>query len=73
MDVFIFTLGLTEAWRERESGSVLPVAPGVVAGEYDPNAVKFVNFGFRQTLRAFERFLCLLPEAPSVERLSSVL
>jgi len=60
MDVFIFTLGLTEAWRERESGSVLPVAPGVVAGEYDPNAVKFVNFGFRQTLRAFERFLRLL-------------
>ena len=62
MDVFIFTLGLTEAWRDRVTGSVLPVAPGVVAGEYDPKAVRFVNFGIRQTLKALERFLLLLQE-----------
>ena len=62
MDVFIFTLGLTEAWCDRASGSVLPVAPGVLAGEYDPEAVRFVNFGIRQTLRALERFLQLLQE-----------
>ena len=62
MDVFIFTLGLTEAWRDRMTGSVLPVAPGVVAGEYDPKAVRFVNFGIRQTLKALERFLRLLKE-----------
>jgi hypothetical protein len=62
MDVFVFTLGLTEAWCDRASRSVLPLAPGVVAGDYRPEAVRFVNFGIRQTLRALERFLRLLQE-----------
>ncbi|SHI65147.1 GSCFA domain-containing protein [Wenxinia saemankumensis] len=35
-EVLIFTLGLTEAWADRASGRVYPVAPGVVAGRFDP-------------------------------------
>ncbi len=35
-DIFIFTLGLTEAWIDRPTGRTLPVCPGVIAGEYDP-------------------------------------
>ncbi|WP_454850545.1 GSCFA domain-containing protein [Rhizobium binxianense] len=43
-DVLVFTLGLTEAWRSREDGSVFPLAPGVVAGSFDPKRHEFVNF-----------------------------
>lgn len=44
MDVFVFTLGLTEAWVDARDGAVFPLAPGVVAGNYEPSKVNFVNF-----------------------------
>ncbi len=44
LDVFIFTLGLTEAWRSRIDGSVFPLAPGVAGGDYQPDMHEFVNF-----------------------------
>jgi len=44
MDVFVFTLGLTEAWISREDGAVFPLAPGVVAGTFDPARHAFHNF-----------------------------
>ncbi|MBN8952646.1 MULTISPECIES: GSCFA domain-containing protein [unclassified Rhizobium] len=43
-DVLVFTLGLTEAWRSKVDGSVFPLAPGVVAGSFDPERHEFVNF-----------------------------
>lgn len=43
-DVFVFTLGLTEAWRSRRDGSVFPVCPGTLAGEFDPERHEFHNF-----------------------------
>jgi hypothetical protein len=43
-DVLVFTLGLTEAWRDRDDGSVYPTAPGVAGGEYDPARHEFVNY-----------------------------
>lgn len=44
MDVFVFTLGLTEAWVDTRDGAVFPIAPGVAGGVYDPETVKFKNF-----------------------------
>jgi hypothetical protein len=44
MDYFVFTLGLTEAWRSKTDGAVFPIAPGVAAGEMDPAKYEFVNF-----------------------------
>jgi len=44
-DVLVFTLGLTEAWRSKIDGSVFPLAPGVVAGSFDPERYEFINFG----------------------------
>jgi hypothetical protein len=44
-EVFIFTLGLTEAWTHRASGTVYPTCPGAVAGEFDPGTYAFCNFG----------------------------
>jgi len=43
-DVFVFTLGLTEAWRDRRDGTVFPVAPGTAAGKFDTDNHEFVNF-----------------------------
>jgi len=43
-DVFIFTLGLTEAWRARADGAVFPLAPGVAGGDFDPALHEFHNF-----------------------------
>ena len=43
-DVLVFTLGLTEAWRSRADGAVLPTAPGVAGGSYEPDLHEFVNF-----------------------------
>ncbi len=48
-EVFIFTLGLTEAWVDRKTQVVFPTAPGVVAGQFDPERHAFVNFGMAET------------------------
>jgi hypothetical protein len=56
MDVFVFTIGLTESWRARADGAVFPVAPGAVAIDLDPAAYEFVNFSvaeIRDDMRAF--------------------
>ncbi|RNF32805.1 GSCFA domain-containing protein [Paracoccus methylarcula] len=44
MDVFVFTLGLTEGWADTRDGSIFPLAPGVAGGVYDPELVAFSNF-----------------------------
>lgn len=44
LDVFVFTLGLTEAWRARRDGAVFSVAPGVAGGQMDFERYEFVNF-----------------------------
>jgi hypothetical protein len=43
LDVFVFTLGLTEGWMHRADGAMLPVAPGVIGDSFDPDAYAFVN------------------------------
>lgn len=43
--IFVFTLGLTEAWRSTADGSVLPAAPGTAGTPIDPTGYEFVNFG----------------------------
>ena len=47
-DVFIFTLGLTEAWEDAASGNAYPLVPGVIAGQFDPERHRFVNYGFSE-------------------------
>ncbi|WP_439526884.1 GSCFA domain-containing protein [Roseovarius mucosus] len=50
LDVLVFTLGLTEAWRVRDCGTILPVAPGVIAGQMDSTRHEFVNFRYTDVL-----------------------
>ena len=42
--LFVFTLGLTEAWVSKADGAVFPACPGTIAGTFDPDAHAFVNF-----------------------------
>lgn len=56
-DIFVFTLGLTEAWRCKQDGSVFSAAPGVVGGAWDPLRYEFINLDLEQTYQALENFL----------------
>lgn len=56
MEVFIFTLGLTEGWRSRHDGAVFPLAPGVVGGDMDKDRYEFVNFTANEVTSDMELF-----------------
>lgn len=60
MDVFVFTMGLTEAWEHAPSGTVFPVVPGALAGRFDSAVHRFVNFSFPEILADFEALIALL-------------
>jgi hypothetical protein len=60
VDIFVFTFGLTEAWIHRESATVYPVAPGTIAGAFDPSVHAFKNFGFAEVYADFLDFRALL-------------
>ena len=49
-DVLVFTLGLTESWINRETGTVYPTCPGVIAGSYDESVYAFKNFDYNEIL-----------------------
>lgn len=57
LDVFIFTLGLTESWRSRVDGAVFPVCPGVSGGRYSADTHEFVNFGVAEVVDDLAAFL----------------
>lgn len=56
LDLFIFTLGLTEMWVHKESGTVYPTAPGIFAGEFDDNLYEFKNAQYGAIKRDFNQF-----------------
>jgi GSCFA family len=60
MDVFIFTLGLTEAWVDKRTGRVFPTAPGTIAGSYDPKVHEFKNFTYSEIYSDFVEFRQIL-------------
>lgn len=62
LDYFVFTMGLTEGWLHKPSGAVLPVAPGVAGGHFDPNVYEFQNFNYEEVLQDLQSFLNRLKE-----------
>jgi hypothetical protein len=60
MEVFVFTLGLTEGWIHRASGAVLPLAPGVSGGEWDPAVYEFRNFRVGEVMADLNEAIALL-------------
>lgn len=72
-DIFVFTLGLTEAWRSKFDGAVFQLAPGVVAGNFDSLKHEFHNFSIDETRSALFQFLEALKILnPSVKVLLTV-
>ncbi|GHF50422.1 GSCFA domain-containing protein [Seohaeicola zhoushanensis] len=49
--VLVFTLGLTESWKNARDNYEYPMCPGTVAGTYDPEAHQFENQSFPDILR----------------------
>lgn len=68
-DVFIFTLGLTEAWVSRIDGTVFPACPGTVAGCFDPERHEFKNFNTAEIIADLSEFIHLIREINSDVRI----
>jgi hypothetical protein len=60
LDVFVFTLGLTEAWQLKNGASVFPSAPGVICGDFDPARYEFINYDFFAVFEDLSRFHAIL-------------
>ena len=57
MDVFVFTLGLTECWVSRLDGAAYPVCPGVAAGRFDAERHVLVNLGVQEVVEDLRAFI----------------
>lgn len=60
LDVLVFTLGLTEAWIHKPSGTVYPMAPGTMAGSYDESIHLFKNYTFLEVLSSLKRSMAVI-------------
>ena len=58
--VFIFTLGLTERWENRETGTVYPICPGAIDAHFGSTFHFFNNVGLSETVRELEQCITLL-------------
>lgn len=58
-DVFVFTLGLTERWINKEDYEY-PVCPGTVAGEFNPNEHEFENLEYNEVRRSLKHALKIM-------------
>ncbi|PWB92012.1 GSCFA domain-containing protein [Methylocystis sp. MitZ-2018] len=56
--VFVFTLGLTEAWVSQDDGAVFPACPGTVAGEFNATRHKFHNMTVDEVIGDLNEFIC---------------
>lgn len=57
LDVFVFTLGLTECWESLEDGAVFPLCPGVEGGAFDPAKYAFRNQDVNEVVADMNAFV----------------
>jgi hypothetical protein len=57
LDVFVFTLGLTECWLSRKDGAVYPICPGVDGGVFDPGKYVFHNLDVNEVYEDVRLFI----------------
>jgi hypothetical protein len=60
LDVFIFTLGLTECWISKDDGAVFPLCPGVEGGRFDANKYMFYNQNVCEVIADLKQFTVAL-------------
>lgn len=68
LDVFIFTVGLTETWINRALGHCYPACPGTLSGRYDEQLHEPVNLRHSQCLADLEQVLAILRDANPAAR-----
>jgi hypothetical protein len=73
LDLFIFTLGLTEMWMHKDSGTVYPTVPGSIAGEFDENIYEFRNAQFADIIFDFNKFCKVLMKIRDNRRFNIIL
>lgn len=62
VDVFVFTLGLTEGWYSPSDGAVYPLCPMAVSPQVDPAEFRPINFTQGQVLEDLLQIRALLAE-----------
>lgn len=73
LDVFVFTLGLTEAWQSTQDGAVFPIAPGCGAGQHSSTRHQFVNFSVGEVTDDLRKAIAFIRERnPSARILLTV-
>ncbi|WP_416408171.1 GSCFA domain-containing protein [Agrobacterium rosae] len=61
-EVFVFTLGLTEAWISKRDGAVFPLCPGTVGGQFDEAEYAFKNFNYFEIFEDLVAFITRMRE-----------
>lgn len=73
MDVFVFTLGLTETWLSTRDGAAYPVCPGCGAGTFDPDRYEFSNLKVHEVLSDLQQAVAMIKKVnPAVKILLTV-
>ena len=60
LDIFVFTLGLTEGWESTVDGAVFPLCPGVSGGAFDARTHAFHNFRVSEVVADLDAFIARL-------------
>jgi hypothetical protein len=75
-DVFLFTLGLTEGWENRETGQPYAMCPGTIEGKFNPDLHVLLQYRFDMLLRqyslAFAVFRKIKPDLKIILTVSPV-
>ena len=69
VDVLVFTLGLTEAWRSTVDGAAFTLCPMVVSEEVRAEAYEPVNFTHAEILEDLQSFMAQLREVNPTAKL----
>jgi hypothetical protein len=62
LDLFVFTLGLTETWCSTVDNATFPTCPGKHFGEYSSERYVFRNLTLNENIEYMERFLAMLKD-----------
>jgi hypothetical protein len=73
LDVLVLTLGLTETWVSTKDGTAYPIAPGVIAGEFNVSDYQLKNFRYNEIYDDMAAFITALRAVnPSAKLLLTV-
>ncbi len=73
VNIFVFTLGLTESWRNKHTGTVYAACPGTLAGEFSEVDHEFYNQKYPEIRADMEvAFACIRARNPGIKFLLTV-